>query len=261
MHFRPRVNMTGAQPQHVEATSVLRTFWIKNGSAGCAIATEATMDPVLHKLAGAPSTVWTLSSISAAANSNATGEDNVNTDGIGRTHVPVDSSSSSSSSNGIYVEMEVRMFNKTATRLPESIFVVFRPAFDPQMPNENASSDAVTERQRHFQQLAAMDHGWLLQMFNESNITLNPTDVLVNGTGSGGAPHTRCISAATHTGARYIDEAPAASLLVPAAGKGPRQVGMGSMFLSSLDVPCVSTGYPSPFPTPRDGVPDMRLGQ
>ena len=30
--------------------------------------------------------------------------------------------------------------------------------------------------------------------------------------------------------------------------------------MSSLDVPCISAGNPSPFPTPRDGVPDMRLG-
>ena len=254
--------MTGAGPQHVEATSVLRTFWIKNESVGCAIATEATMDPVLHKLAGAPATVWTLSTIAAADTDNTDNTDNAA--GIGRAHVAADSSCSSSSvssCNGINVDMEVRMFNKTATRLPESIFVVFRPAFNPQMAKENASSDAVTERQRHFQQLAAMDHGWLLQMFNESNITLNPTDVLVNGSGSGGAPHTRCISAATHTGARYTGEAPA-SLLAPAAGnRAAPQAGMGSMFLSSLDVPCVSTGYPSPFPTPRDGVPDMRLGQ
>ena len=74
-------------------------------------------------------------------------------------------------------------------------------------------------------------------MFNDSSIALDPTDVA-----QGGAPHTRCVSGIRRTGLRHGSDI------------------NGTFALASADVPCVSVGEPSPFPTPRDGVPDMRLG-
>jgi hypothetical protein len=32
------------------------------------------------------------------------------------------------------------------------------------------------------------------------------------------------------------------------------------MYLSSLDVPCIAAGKPTPFPTPRNVAPDMSHG-
>lgn len=142
------------------------------------------MDPDLHTLAGAPETVWMLYDIASAA------------------------ASGSGGANGIQLDLEVRMFNKTATRLPESIFVVFRPAFASGMEKQTANdcrdnttargADNVNrEKQKHLithvkclmaarqrrsgDHTSTLDHGWRLQMFNDSSISLDPTDVLVNG--------------------------------------------------------------------------------
>jgi hypothetical protein len=101
-----------------------------------------------------------------------------------------------------------------------------------------------TPRERLNAARLGLKHGWELEMFNESGITLDPTDVLVNGSGSGGAPHTRCISGATRRGPLH----------------GADDSLDRTFELRSADVPCVSTGKPSPFPTPRDMVPDMREG-
>ena len=54
--------------------------------------------------------------------------------------------------------------------LPEALFVQFKPA--------------VTS-------LA----GYRFEMFNQSDILLDPQDVMPSPGGSGGAPHTRCVSA------------------------------------------------------------------
>ena len=83
--------------------------------------------------------------------------------------------------------------------------------------------------------------GWSLEMFNDSSIVLDPMDVMPTRNGSGGAPHTRCVS-----GVRW-----------QAVGGGE---GAPSMWLSSKDVPCVCTGTPTPFPTPRNEPPDMADG-
>ena len=82
------------------------------------------------------------------------------------------------------LDLEYRILNKTATRLPESMFVQFSPAVEE-------------------------TKNWRLEMFNDSSIALDPHDVLPKtegAIGSGGAPHTRCVSAVRHAGAlgRYI---------------------------------------------------------
>ena len=261
-----RVNMTAANPKHAEASPTVSAVWARNASTGCSLATQAAMDPGLHVLAGAPATVWTMLDIAASSaaipstvttNAAATGSNG--TAGAADTTDTTGTVAAGSGGNGISIDMEVRMFNKTATRLPESIFVVFRPAFavepKPRDAGAAAAADKKTARHRHFLDLAELDHGWRLQMFNESDITLDPTDVLVNGSGSGGAPHTRCVSAVTHKGNRYRSSG-SGGLDHPATAAAVA----GTMLLSSADVPCVSTGVASPFPTPRDGVPDMRLG-
>ena len=217
---------------------------------GCSLAVEAFMDPILHRDAGAPSTVWTMLDLSPtpmAAHTNQQGGDgDGGKDGARR------------GTNGIAIEMEVRMFNKTATRLPESIFVVFRPAFVPGeagRPKSAAQASWEDVRTPRHQKLmpAPSSHGWRLEMFNMSSITLDPTDVLVDGNGSGGAPHTRCVSGVTHYGPRYTGTGTDAG---PELGLGST----GALTLTSADVPCLSTGAASPFPTPRDTPPDMRLG-
>ena len=171
-----RPNMTAANPQHIEATAVATSIWQLNASSGtCSFAVEATMDPRLHVLAGAPSKVWALFDVRPGASSMA-------------------------------VDMELRMFNKTATRLPESIMVVFRPAFEFAGGARGKPAAAGTGEGESVQQRAQREqlgHGWLLEMFNETNITLDPTDVVVNGHGSGGAPHTRCISGVVRRGPRH----------------------------------------------------------
>lgn len=70
----------------------------------------------------------------------------------------------------LLLEYEFLSFDKTPTRLPEALFVQFMPA---------VPSTA----------------GYRLEMFNQTDNLLNPTDVMPSPEGSGGAPHTRCISA------------------------------------------------------------------
>jgi hypothetical protein len=55
-----RWNMSGADPKHVEATPSVASLWFRNGTDGCAIAAEQSLDPELHTHAGAPKTIWTL---------------------------------------------------------------------------------------------------------------------------------------------------------------------------------------------------------
>jgi hypothetical protein len=235
-----RPNMTAANPQHVEATATATSVWQRTSDEGCEFAVEAAMEERLHTLAGAPSLVWTLFEIRSTA--------------------------ATEGKPSIAVDMEVRMFNKTATRLPESIFVVFRPAFEIShsaraRATASFGADTAYSTERKFTareleqqriQREQLGHGWRLQMFNESNSTLDPTDVLVQGHGSGGAPHTRCISGVVRDGARHGQVTNTAPRSAHAAD--------GVFTLSSADVPCVSTGEPSPFPTPIDGVPDMAMG-
>jgi hypothetical protein len=225
-----RANMTHANPQHREASPVTKSLWIRNSteagsSRGCMVAVEGAMDPVLHIDAGAPAIVWSMFAIEA---------DGIEADGIGADGIEADEKRGGIAGGfeprGIVLELEVRMFNKTATRLPESIFVVFQPAVEPApVPGKGC--------------------GWRLEMFNDSAITLDPTDVMVNGTGSGGAPHTRCISGVTYSGGAGEADA-----------DGAADGSDGSFTLRSADVPCVSTGSPNPFPTPRDEPPDMAGG-
>ena len=153
----------------------------------CEYLVEATLPSEAHTLGGAPAAVWTKVRLAAQGTS-------------------------------LELELEFLAFNKTATRLPESIFVQFKPA-------------VVAE---------PAPLGWSLEMFNDSSIVLDPMDVMPTVNGSGGAPHTRCVS-----GVRWQAE----------GGKDAP-----SMWLSSKDVPCVCTGTPTPFPTPRNEPPNMADG-
>ena len=218
-----RPNMTDAgKPNKGEATAALAAVWQRNDTAGCSFVVEALMEPSLHELAGAPSTVYALFQLRAERADSAT-----------------------SAAAALSVEMELRLMNKTATRLPESLMVVFRPAFDyagsATTSTGHSASDVIDD--------VPTQHGWGLQMFNESSITLDPTDVA-----QGGAPHTRCVSAVTRVGPRFSSPA------MHGGNGGGSGSSNGTFVLSSLDVPCLSAGEPSPFPTPRDGVPDMRQG-
>ena len=65
-------------------------------------------------------------------------------------------------------------------------------------------------------------------------------DVMPSPVGSGGAPHTRCVSGVSWG----------------AVGGAER----ATMRLSSKDVACVCTGKATPFPTPRNVAPDMTDG-
>ena len=90
------------------------------------------MDPELHILAGAPEMIWTMTSIAPIAGT-----------------IDLDSDTAGSTGGGIAVEMEFRMFNKTATRLPESIFVVLRP--DSRSGSKTASQSSMSDVLRHCQ--------------------------------------------------------------------------------------------------------------
>jgi hypothetical protein len=199
---KPRMALGGAK--HRELPTSLVSLWQhsrdtgdgeKEGRGGspksvCEYLVEATLPAEAHTLGGAPAAVWTR--VRLAAQPAGTGS--------------------------LELELEYLAFNKTATRLPESIFVQFKPAV--------AAEPAPL--------------GWSLEMFNDSSIALDPMDVMPTPNGSGGAPHTRCVS-----GVRWQadggEDAP-------------------SMWLSSKDVPCVCTGTPTPFPTPRNEPPNMADG-
>jgi len=159
-----------------ELSPTLKGLWQK----GCNFLVEATLPDEAHTLAGAPATVWTVVTMGFAAGDE------------------------------LKLDFEFRQIAKTATRLPEALFVQFRPA----VPSD----------------------GWGLEMFNTSEIVLDPTDVMPSPGGSGGAPHTRCVS-----GVRWDGLA-------------------GGLHLSSEDVPCIASGKPTPFPTPRNVAPDMSYG-
>ena len=130
----------------------------------------------------------------------------------------------------VALEIQLRILNKAPTRLPEALFFQFKPTVDSQARPTGPTASAP---------------GWRLRMFNNSNpvIELDPLDVLLSdGTAAGGAPHTRCIAGASHVGTR---------------GGGESH---GALRMSSLDVPCISTGVASPFPTPLDRAPVMDSG-
>jgi hypothetical protein len=174
--------MALGDPKHRELSPILSTLWQKTTpGGGCSFFVEGTFSEEVHTLAGAPASVWTAIELDI--------------DG-----------------GQLELNFEFLAFNKTATRLPESIMVQFNPA----LPSTS---------------------GYGLEMFNTSEIVLDPLDVMPTVNGSGGAPHTRCISGVRWDG----DDA-------------------SSMHLSSLDVPCVAVGKPNPFPTPRNVAPDMSYG-
>ena len=179
--------------RHRELAPTLASLWQQGVTTSdadggvCEYLVEATLPSEAHTLGGAPSAVWTKVRLAA--------------------HKSL-----------LELELEYLAFNKTATRLPESIFVQFKPA-------------VVAE---------AAPLGWSLEMFNDSSLVLDPMDVMPSPEGSGGAPHTRCVS-----GVRWQAQ----------GGKGAP-----SMWLSSKDVPCICTGTPTPFPTPRNEPPKMADG-
>jgi hypothetical protein len=183
---KPRMALGGAK--HRELSPSLLSLWQKTAITGqCSFLAEGALPQEAHELAGAPSSVWTAIELSDITQSPE-----------------------------LKLEFEYLAFGKTATRLPESLFVQFKPA----VPSVS---------------------GWELEMFNRTDIVLDPADVMPSPLGSGGAPHTRCVSGVRWSG-------PSGS----AAG--------GSMHLSSLDVPCIAAGEPTPFPTPRNVAPDMSFG-
>jgi hypothetical protein len=194
--------------KHRQLAPTLASLWQRNGNhngGNCAYLVEATLPDEAHTLGGAPSTVWTMVLLTAVASSS--DDESHESNAAGGTPM---------SKKSLRLELEYLASNKTTTRLPESIFVQFKPAVEPE----------------------PAPIGWSLEMFNDSSITLDPMDVMPSPHGSGGAPHTRCVS-----GVRWESSA-----------GGP------SMRLSSKDVPCICTGTPTPFPTPRNEAPKMADG-
>ena len=126
--------------------------------------------------------------------------------------------------SAVGVTWDVIQMNKRPTRLPEAGFFSFNPSV--------ASADP---------------DGWRLQVLGSPNI--NPTDVVGAGPGGssyntssyGGSPHLRGVDAVTW---RASPQATAA-----AAQMQPKF----AINITSLDVPVVCTGAPTPFPSPRTG--------
>jgi len=194
--------MALGKPKRRQLSPTLVALWhrdqVDDGSATCEILLEATMPAEAHRFGGAPATVWTRVVLTPPSAKPA--QDDAEKPTLG-------------------LDLEYLALNKTSTRLPESIFVQFKPA-------------------------VAVD-GWGLEMFNDSSIILDPMDVMPSPDGSGGAPHTRCVSGVQWQAA------------------GPRRAATErspSMNLRSKDVPCICTGTPTPFPTPRNAPPNMADG-
>ena len=80
--------------KHRELSPTLKGLWQK----GCNFLVEATLTDEAHTLAGAPATVWTVVTMDFAAGDE------------------------------LRLDFEFRQIAKTATRLPEALFVQFRPA-------------------------------------------------------------------------------------------------------------------------------------
>lgn len=120
--------------------------------------------------------------------------------------------------------------NKRPTRLPEAEFFSFTPAV-----------------------AATAPEGWRLRVLGSE---MDPTDVLGAGGAAagpaavfGGSPHLRGVEAVS-----WSRQPAAVAESVASAAPPP------GFTVVSLDVPVVSVGTASPFPTPRASPPDMSLG-
>jgi hypothetical protein len=229
---KPRMALGGAK--HRQLAPTLVSLWQSSANHGgkCLYLVEATLPDEAHILGGAPSAVWTKISLSSESKGKALG-----------------------------LELEYLAFSKTSTRLPESIFVQFKPAVEAEPAPAGWSLES--EHRTPPPLLSSLATDWLNigvpvcslhllpllslipAVFNDSSIILDPMDVMPSPHGSGGAPHTRCVSGVRWQGA---------------AAAGGSSVQAPSMRLSSKDVPCVCTGTPTPFPTPRNEPPKMADG-
>jgi hypothetical protein len=124
---------------------------------------------------------------------------------------------------------------KRATRLPEAGFFSFVP--------KPSSTDP---------------SGWRLQVLGQ---TMDPTDVLAassprdrNDSVYGGSPHLRGVDSVS-----WMMSTNRSSVVERDSGESPSGE-QKKCDLSSLDVPIICTGLPTPFPTPRTAPPDMTQG-
>lgn len=101
----------------------LTSAWRRTGAPGCDFLLELTMPELAHRRYGAPATLWL------------------------RVEVPPDETSAA---------LDLVWLDKTATRLPESLWMVFRPRVEPR----------------------AGDRGWRLHVLGEE---IDPRETLVNG--------------------------------------------------------------------------------
>ena len=133
--------MSLGEAKHREISPKVVGLWQDAGAekSECRFLIQGELSQEAHMFAGAPSTVYTKMELTAT-------------------------------SGALLLGFEFLAFEKTPTRLPEALFVQFKPA---------VSSLA----------------GYRFEMFNQSDILLDPQDVMPSRGGSGGAPHTRCVSA------------------------------------------------------------------
>ena len=128
--------------KHRELSPTLKGLWQK----GCNFLVEATLPDEAHTLAGAPATVWTVVTMDFAAGDE------------------------------LKLDFEFRQIAKTATRLPEALFVQFRPA----VPSDGwvRRHDIAAIWVAFFSRCQRYRCRQGLEMFNSSEIVLDPTDVM-----------------------------------------------------------------------------------
>lgn len=133
------------------------------------------------------------------------------------------------------IAWDVVQVNKRPTRLPEAEFFSFRP-----MTKASATK------------------GWRVQVLGSE---MQPTDVLGSEAGTnttyGGSPHLRGVELVS-----WSDGEPTApqNRSQPAIDRLRQMMRPVGFTISSLDVPVVSMGKASPFPTPRNTPPNMSNG-